>query len=319
MNLCNLSTVRELLDKYSLAPRKGFGQNFLINPDVPARIAGSAAVGGDCGWGGADRKAPEGVCALEIGPGIGAMTRELSELFDKVVAVEIDNGLIPLLGETLADCQNTTVVNSDFLKLDLKELLSENFGTAPVRICANLPYYITSPIIMSILESFRPSEAPAVQSVTVLVQSEVADRLCAEAGSDEYGSITASVALAGVARKLFTVPAGNFYPAPKVTSAVVQITLYKNGVRDAVSGLPENDNELDTFIAKVKKMIALAFAKRRKTLTNALSEMYPKDRVSAAIEALGMRSDIRGEKLSAADFVALAGKLEEKKDSAYEN
>lgn len=310
MNLCNLSTVRELLEKYSLQPRKGFGQNFLINPDVPARIAGSAAVSGDCGWGGADRKAPEGVGALEIGPGIGAMTRELSELFDKVVAVEIDNGLIPLLSETLADCPNTTVINNDFLKLDLKAFLKEHFGTSPVRICANLPYYITSPIIMSILETFRPSEAPGVQSVTVLVQSEVADRLCAEAGSNEYGSITASLSLAGVARKLFTVPAGNFYPAPKVTSAVVQITLYENGVRDAFDGLPSDDDALDAFIAKVKKMIGLAFAKRRKTLTNALSEMYPKDRVVSALEAIGLRGDIRGEKLSAADFVSLAGELE---------
>lgn len=310
MNLCNLSTVRELLDKYALAPRKGFGQNFLINPDVPARIAGSAALGGDCGWGGADRKAPEGVGALEIGPGIGAMTGELAELFDKVVAVEIDNGLIPLLSETLANCPNTTVINSDFLKLDLKELLKEHFGASPVRICANLPYYITSPIIMSILESFKPSEAPAVESVTVLVQSEVADRLCAEAGSDEYGSITASVALSGTAKKLFTVPAGNFYPAPKVTSAVVQITLYKNGIRDAFDNLPSDDAELDAFIAKVKKMISLAFAKRRKTLTNALSEMYPKDSVTEALEAIGLRNDIRGEKLSAADFISLAERLE---------
>lgn len=310
MNLCNLSTVRGLLDKYALAPRKGFGQNFLINPDVPARIAGSAALGGDCGWGGADRKAPEGVGALEIGPGIGAMTRELAELFDKVVAVEIDNGLIPLLSETLADCPNTTVINSDFLKLDLKELLKEHFGASPVRICANLPYYITSPIIMSVLESFRPSEAPCVQSVTVLVQSEVADRLCAEAGSNEYGSITASVALAGTAHKLFTVPAGNFYPAPKVTSAVVQITLYKNGIRDAFDNLPYDDAELDAFIAKVKKMISLAFAKRRKTLTNALSEMYPKDNVIRALESIGLRNDIRGEKLSAADFISLAERLE---------
>lgn len=310
MNLCNLSTVRELLDKYSLAPRKGFGQNFLINPDVPARIAGSSALGADCGWGGADRCAPEGVGALEIGPGIGAMTRELSELFDKVVAVEIDNGLIPLLSETLADCQNVTVVNSDFLKLDLKALLAEHFGTSPVRICANLPYYITSPIIMSVLEAFKPSESTSVESVTVLVQSEVADRLCAEAGSTEYGSITASVALAGTARKLFTVPAGNFYPAPKVTSAVVQISLYKNGARDAFDGLPDDDGELDRFMAKVKRMIALAFAKRRKTLTNALAEMYPKDQLSVALEEIGLRCDIRGERLAAADFVRLAKALE---------
>lgn len=306
MNLCDLSTVRELLDRYSLAPRKGFGQNFLINPDVPARIAGSAAVGVDCGWGGADRTAPEGVCALEIGPGIGAMTRELSELFEKVLAVEIDRGLIPLLGETLGDLDNVSVVNADFLKLSLNGLLKEHFGEAPVRICANLPYYITSPIIMSVLEAVRPSQKPQVESVTVLVQNEVADRLCAAAGSAEYGAITASVALAGQARKLFCVSAGNFYPAPKVTSAVVQITLYKNGVRDAIEGLPEDDGELDALIEKVKKMISLAFAGRRKTLANTLSGMYLKDELCAALEAIGHRADVRGERLECADYIKLA-------------
>lgn len=306
MNLCNLSTVRELLDRYGLAPRKGFGQNFLINPDVPARIAGSSAMGGDCGWGGAEAGAPDGVCALEIGPGIGAMTRELSQLFDKVLAVEIDRGLIPLLSETLEDCENTTVINEDFMNLSLKDLLREHFGESPVRICANLPYYITSPILMSVLEAYKPSEAPKVQSITVLIQNEVADRLCAEAGSDEYGSITASVNLCGTARKLFTVPAGCFYPAPKVTSAVVQITLYKNGVRDAFEGLPEDDEELDKLIGLAKRLIAAAFAQRRKTLTNALSSVCPKEKTEEALNAMGLRTDIRGEKLSARDFVTIA-------------
>lgn len=306
MNLCNLSTVRELLDRYSLAPRKGFGQNFLINPDVPARIAGSSALGFDCGWGGADQTAPEGVCALEIGPGIGAMTRELSSLFEKVLAVEIDRGLIPLLEETLFDCDNVTVINEDFMALSLKDLLKEHFENSPVRICANLPYYITSPILMSVLEAYKPSEHPQVESITVLVQNEVADRLCAEAGSDEYGAITAAVNLCGTARKLFTVPAGCFYPAPKVTSAVVQITLYKDGVRGAFSGLPEDDAELDKLIALAKRLISAAFAQRRKTLTNALSSVCPKDKTEAALEALGIRNDIRGEKLSAADFVEIA-------------
>lgn len=306
MNLCNLSTVRELLDRYGLAPRKGFGQNFLINPDVPARIAGSSAMGFDCGWGGADTAAPEGVCALEIGPGIGAMTRELSELFTRVLAVEIDRGLIPLLGETLEDCENVSVINEDFMALSLKDLLRNNFGDSPVRICANLPYYITSPILMSVLEAYKPSERPQVESITVLVQNEVADRLCAEAGTNEYGAITAAVNLCGTARKLFTVPAGCFYPAPKVTSAVVQITLYKNGVRGAFDSLPEDDEELDKLIGLAKRLIAAAFAQRRKTLTNALSSVCPKEKTEAALEYLGIRTDIRGEKLSASDFVAIA-------------
>ena len=306
MNLCNLSTVRELLERYGLAPRKGFGQNFLINPDGPARIAGSSAQGFDCGWGGADTAAPEGVCALEIGPGIGAMTRELSELFTRVLAVEIDRGLIPLLGETLEDCENVSVINEDFMALSLKDLLRNNFGDSPVRICANLPYYITSPILMSVLEAYKPSERPQVESITVLVQNEVADRLCAEAGTNEYGAITAAVNLCGTARKLFTVPAGCFYPAPKVTSAVCQITLHKNGVRGAFDSLPEDDEELDKLIGLAKRLIAAAFAQRRKTLTNALSSVCEKAKTEAALEALGIRADIRGEKLSASDFVAIA-------------
>lgn len=309
MNLCNPRVVRELLDKYGLAPKKGYGQNFLINPDVPLRIAGSSALGADCGYGGAYACEDENVSALEIGPGIGAMTRELSELYTKVVAVEIDTGLIPLLEESLEGCDNVKVVNSDFMKLDLPAFLREEFGERPVRVCANLPYYITSPIIMAILEGFKPSAKPQVQSVTVLVQNEVADRLCAEAGSADYGSITAAVALAGRARKLFTVPAGCFYPAPKVTSAVVQISLYENGVRDAFPDLPEDDEACDRFVYKVKAMINAAFGMRRKTLTNALASMYPKTEVEEALERLGLRRDIRGEKLAASDFVDLAREL----------
>ncbi len=310
MELCNPRVVRELLEKYGLAPKKGYGQNFLINPDIPARIAGSSALGADCGYGGGEPCADENVCALEIGPGIGVMTRELSELYSDVCAVEIDTGLIPLLSETLEDCPNVTVVNQDFMKLDLPEFLRERFGEKPVRVCANLPYYITSPILMAILEGFRPSQKPQVQSVTVLVQAEVADRLCAAAGSSEYGSITAAVALAGKAKKLFTVAPGCFYPAPKVTSAVVQITLYENGARDAFPFLPEDDEACDKFIAKVKKTINAAFGMRRKTLTNALGSLYPKSEVEAALTALGMRADIRGEKLSCEDFVNLVRELE---------
>ncbi len=297
MNLCSPKTVKELLDKYGLKPQKGFGQNFLINPEIPYRIAESSAFDND------------GVGALEIGPGMGAMTRELSAMYEKVLAVEIDRGLIPLLSETLEDCGNVTVINEDFMKLSLPDLLREHFGKMPVRICANLPYYITSPIIMSVLEAYRPSERPQVQSVTVLVQSEVADRLCAEAGSDDYGAITAAVNLSGRALKLFTVSAGNFYPAPKVTSAVVRIELFENGVRGAFDGLPKDDTELDEFIGKVKKVISAAFLQRRKTLTNALSSLYPKEKITAALEEMGQRSDVRGERLSAADYVKLTGLL----------
>ena len=161
MNLSSPKTVKELLEKYSLKPQKGFGQNFLINPEIPYRIAESSAFGN------------EGVGALEIGPGIGAMTRELSAMYEKVLAVEIDRGLIPLLSETLEDCDNVTVVNEDFLKLDLPALLREHFGDCPVRICANLPYYITSPIIMKVLESFSPSEKPPIAPKVSVTAPEV--------------------------------------------------------------------------------------------------------------------------------------------------
>lgn len=297
--------VRELLEKYSLAPKKGFGQNFLINRDVPLRIAGAAAAGQDVGHG----EAPycENTMALEIGPGVGAMTRCLSELFGKVVAVEIDRGLMPLLDEVLEDCGNVRVINADFLKTDLPSLLDEEARGMAVRICANLPYYVTTPVIMKILESFAPVGAPRVESVTVMIQSEVADRLCATERDAEYGSVTASAALHGTAKKLFTVAPGSFYPAPKVTSAVVQITLRKNGIYDVYEAAPLDGCE--EFVRRVKHVIELAFLKRRKTLTNALSGEFPKDAVTAALEKMGLRADIRGERLSPRDFCELTDLL----------
>ena len=303
LDLCSLKTVRELLEKYSLSPKKGYGQNFLINRDVPYRIAGSAAAGRDVGYG----EAPSADGAvLEIGPGVGAMTRELSGLFDKVIAVEIDRSLIPLLGETLGDLDNVKVINEDFLKLDLPKLLDDEAPGAPVRVCANLPYYVTTPVLMKILEDIPPVGAPRISSVTVMIQTEVADRICATERDAEYGAVTASVALHGEAKKLFSVAPGNFYPAPKVTSSVVQITLHENGVHDVYPDAPTEPDACVKFIGRVKRLIELAFMKRRKTLTNALSGEFAKDRVAAALDSLGLRADIRGEKLSARDFCALA-------------
>ncbi len=231
------------------------------------------------------------------------MTRELARLYDQVAAVEIDRGLIPLLGETLADCENVRVFNQDFMKLDVPTFLREQFGEHPVHVCANLPYYITTPILMKLLEAHQ------IQSVTVLVQTEVADRLCAPAGSAAYGAITAAVRLAGTAEKLFNVSAGNFLPQPKVASSVVQVRLYPNGIRDALSGLPADDAALDSLIVCAKELISLGFAQRRKTLCNALSSVYARENVAAALEDMGLRVDIRGEKLSAEQFVTLAQRL----------
>jgi 16S rRNA (adenine1518-N6/adenine1519-N6)-dimethyltransferase len=303
-NLCSPAVVRELLEKYHLAPKKGFGQNFLINSRIPQEIAEASVP--DEAW--------NGVCAqplyaLEIGPGLGAMTRHLSALYDRVAAVEIDRGLIPLLDETLADCTNVQVINEDFMKLDVPAFLKQQFGGGAVHVCANLPYYITTPILMKLLEAQKPSQQPQIQSVTILVQTEVADRLCAPAGSAAYGAITAAVCLAGTAKKLFSVSAGNFLPQPKVASSVVQVRLYQNGIRDAIDELPADDAALDVLIEKTKELISLGFGQRRKTLVNALSSVYTRESVTAALENLNLRADIRGEKLSAEQFVALARRL----------
>ena len=305
-NLTSVRDLRTLLEKYGLSPKKGFGQNFLINPDVPYRIAASAACGRDPGYG---EVMPCEGGVIEIGPGIGAMTRELSGLFEKVVAVEIDRGLIPLLGETLTDCENTQVVEADFLSLDLPRFVEEHFGDAPVKVCANLPYYVTTPVIMKILESFPPTGAPRIDSVTVMIQTEVADRLCATENDSEYGAVTASVALHGRAEKLFTVSAGNFFPAPKVSSSVVCIKLHPNGICDVYPDAPQDREECAVFIERTKKLISAAFIQRRKTLTNALSGMFPKEKVAAALESLGLRPDVRGEKISPDGFCALCKEL----------
>lgn len=299
-----MSVVRGLLDKYGLAPKKGFGQNFLVNAAVPQRIAA-------CSREYAPGDRPAGV--LEIGPGVGALTQYLAREYDRVVSVEIDRGLIPLLGEALVEYENASVVEADFMELDLPAFLEERFGDllsagGTVSVCANLPYYITTPVIMKLIESF-PAERPLpFSSCTVMVQLEVARRLAAEAGSADYGSISASLALRCRVEKLFDVAPGNFLPAPKVSSAVVGIVPH-GGIRQVDPMAPGDPEELALFSERVGNLISLAFGQRRKTLVNALSSAYPKERTAAALESCGLRADIRGEKLSAADFCRLAERL----------
>ena len=299
MDLCNAREVKALLEEFGLAPKKGFGQNFLINPDVPINIADASAA--------VVRQRPS--AALEIGPGIGALTSCLAERFDKVVAVEIDRGLIPVLGRTLEEYGNVTVVNTDFMELDLPAFFAEHFDGYDVSVCANLPYYITTPVMMKFFESFPASAPLPISSLTFMVQLEVADRICSDKTSDEYGSVTASIGLAAKGRKLFNVSAGNFYPAPSVTSAVMRLTPHEKGIYDVYPDAPTDPAECEKFAAEVKKTIAAAFSKRRKTLANALSSVYPKDKAAEAIAACGLRSDIRGERLSSADFCRLAAEL----------
>lgn len=282
MKLTDLSVIRSLLGDEGTSFKKKFGQNFLINASVVERIADSST------------DSDSGV--LEIGPGIGTLTYELCKRAKKVVSVEIDDTLIPILGKTLAEFDNVSVIHSDILKVDPKALIDEHFTDCRrVSVCANLPYYITTPILMFLLES-----GIKFDKITVMVQKEVADRLCAPAGSPLYGAVTASIAYYGAAKRLFTVNAGNFVPAPKVDSAVVQINLYDEP--------PVRPIDVELFF----KVIKAAFGQRRKTLVNALSAAFPtlsKDDLVSAVTSCNLEATVRGEKLDIADFSNISDKI----------
>ncbi|MBQ8402464.1 MAG: ribosomal RNA small subunit methyltransferase A, partial [Clostridia bacterium] len=251
---------------------------------------------------------------LEIGPGVGALTRYLAEYYDKVTAVEIDTGLIPLLGEVFAGYDNITVVNQDFMNVDLPEFLSEQFGDilhggGSVSICANLPYYITTPVLMRILESWPASMPVPLAGITVMVQLEVARRICANPGDkDDYGALSAAIGLRADAQKLFDVSPGCFYPVPKVSSAVCGIVPH-GGLRQIYPDAPADDEACDIFGEAVSDVIGMAFGQRRKTLVNSLSGKYAKDVTAAALEEMGLRADVRGEKLTTEQFCSLTGKI----------
>ncbi len=293
MNLCNIKYIKSLLERHSTGTKKSFGQNFLINPSVPFDIAEeSFNYHASCGG--------KTLGVLEIGPGIGALTSELCDRYDKVVAVEIDKTLIPVLGETMAERDNFTLVNADFMKLELDSFLSEHFGDEKISVCANLPYYITTPILMKLLEGARGR----LLSITVMVQREVAERLCASNRDSEYGAITASINYYGTAKRLFDVTPDCFLPAPSVTSSVIRIELFDK--------IPyEVDDEKTLF-----EVIAGAFAQRRKTLSNSLSShisYIPKSRICEIIVECGFEPTVRGERLSITDFCALANAIYKEK------
>jgi 16S rRNA (adenine1518-N6/adenine1519-N6)-dimethyltransferase len=279
MNLCDIREIKHIMNIFHLNFRKELGQNFLTDRCVVEDIAASASD---------DREST----ILEIGPGIGTLSWALCEQYRKVIALEIDNGLIPVLGFTMGEYRNFSVVNEDVMKADLDALLESAFAEGKVSVCANLPYYITTPILMKLLESGLPFE-----NITIMIQKEVADRLCARAGKSEYGAITAVLAYYGVAEALFTVPADRFVPAPKVDSTVVRIRLHKQ------KPYHPKDEEL------MFRTIRAAFEQRRKTLSNALSAglgVLSKEQFTDIIVACGHRADIRGERLDIADFVALS-------------
>ena len=285
MNLCDLKTIKQIMAMFGIKFRKEFGQNFLTNNMVVEDIADSCCDDASS-------------TILEIGPGIGSLTRELAERYDSVVALEIDHGLIPVLKYTLGEYKNVTVINEDVMKADLEQILAPYFEKGKVSVCANLPYYITTPILMKLLESGLPFE-----NITIMIQSEVADRLCAPAGGKDCGAITAVLNYYGKPEKLFRVNAGNFVPAPKVDSAVVRIRLYEEKPCK-----PKNE-------AIFFRTIRASFEQRRKTLPNALSAVFgelTKEEISGAVAACGHELTIRGEKLSVEEFASLSDALWQK-------
>ena len=282
MDLCNISNIKALMADAGITFRKEFGQNFLTNRIIPEDIADNCADTSDR-------------LIIEIGPGIGCLTQELAMRYSRVVAVEIDKGLIPVLEKTLAEFDNVTVINDDIMKIDISELVEKYSNGKPVSVCANLPYYITTPILMRLLES-----GVRFSSITVMVQNEVAQRLAANAGSSDYGAITAVLGYYGTVRKLFKVSAGSFVPPPKVDSAVVRIDLYDT--------CPYEIKDVKLF----KNCIKAAFEMRRKTLENALSAKlggYTKEEIAAAIATSGFDAKIRGERLSTENFATLSNAL----------
>lgn len=284
--LTDINVIRELLSRHGFTFSKALGQNFLINPSVCPRMADAAveSVRSD---------APVGV--IEIGPGIGVLTRELLQRADKVVAVELDKRLLPVLDETLGEFDNLRVVNADVLALDLHRLIKEEFDGMEVVVCANLPYYITSPVIMKLLEDKLP-----ISSVTVMVQKEAAVRLCAQPGTRDSSAITAAVRYYCDPELLFHVSAGSFMPAPKVDSAVIQLVLHEPSVH------PKDEK---TFF----KVIKGAFAQRRKTVLNSLSSALSLDKsaVRAILKSAGVEESARAERLTLANFSDISDAVDE--------
>lgn len=277
-SLTNISVVKDILNRHGFNFSKGLGQNFLINPTVCPKIA-------ELG------NAKSGYGILEIGTGFGVLTCELAKHCDKVVAVEIDSRLIPILQETLAEFDNVKIINDDIMKVDLDTIIKQEFEGLKVSVCANLPYYITSPIIMMLLESRLP-----IDSITVMVQKEAGQRLCAKVGTRETGAITVAVNYYGTVTKLFDVNRGSFMPSPNVDSCVIRIDI------DHTPKLSKTEEE---YFFKVVKA---SFSQRRKTITNTVSSCMgiPKADIVKALESVGLSSNIRAEAITMQQFIDFA-------------
>lgn len=280
-NLTNISVIKNILGKHGFTFSKALGQNFLINPSVCPRIAEMGGAAAGCG-------------ILEIGAGMGVLTNELAKRADRVVSFEIDKRLIPVLGETLAEYDNVTVINDDVMKADLRKIIGESFAGLKTAVCANLPYYITSPIIMLLLESRLP-----VESITVMVQKEAGKRLCAEPGTRDAGAVTAAVRYYAEPELLFDVSRGSFMPPPNVDSCVIRLKVRKE---------PSVKVGDEKFFFKT---VRGAFSQRRKTMCNSLSSALdvPKAVVSEAAEAAGIPLNARPEQLSLENFAEISERL----------
>lgn len=281
--LWEMGEIKRIMESSGFTFSKALGQNFLVNPSVCPRMAEL------CG-------ADENTGVIEVGPGIGVLTNELCKVAKKVVAIELDSRLPEILKKTLADHDNVKVVSGDVMKIDLHKLMEEEFPGMDVVVCANLPYYITSPVIMKLLEERLP-----IKALTVMVQKEAADRLCAQMGTRQTGAVTAAVRYYSEPRLLFKVSAGSFMPAPKVDSAVIRMDIHEEN--------PVKVTDEKLFFRVVRG----AFSQRRKTVTNSLSSLLSleKSKVSEALKKAGVNPLARAEQLSMEEFASLSNALSE--------
>lgn len=279
--LSDIGTIKDILSRHGFTFSKSLGQNFLINPSVCPRMAELSGAGKCVG-------------VIEIGPGIGVLTNELCKFADRVVAIELDKRLLPVLKETLAEYDNLKVINADVLEINLHKLIEDEFSGMEVVVCANLPYYITSPVIMKLLEEKLP-----ISAITVMVQKEAAQRICAEVGSRQSGAVTVSINYYAKPEMLFPVSSGSFMPAPKVDSAVIRLNVLNEP--------PVKVNDEKKFFSVVKA----SFAQRRKVISNSLSSglSLSKEKTAEILEKAGVPLNARAEKLSLQDFADIANNL----------
>lgn len=280
-NLSNIGVIKEILKRHNFNFSKSLGQNFLVNPTVCPKIAEMG-------------NANKGFGIIEIGTGIGVLTRELALRADKVVAIEIDERLLPVLDETLSDFDNVKIINADVMKVDLHKLIEDEFQGLEVAVCANLPYYITSPIIMTLLEQRLP-----VKSITVMVQKEAGTRLCAKMGTRDMGAVTVAVNYFSTPKILFGVSRGSFMPSPNVDSCVVRFDINEK--------TPEGVSDEQFFF----KVVRGAFTQRRKTLANSVASSLgiEKSLVYTAVEQSGLNVNVRPEQLNMEQFILFAEML----------